>query len=219
MRSPVLLLALSLSTMAAPPAAPYAIDDAKEPTALVAVGLREEVYGDALRAWKRATERKKTSSSILTVIDYSRPSDERRMWVVDLAAERLLFHEYVSHGKNSGWGGMTSWSNVAESRQSSIGVSLTAETYYGKHGLSLRMDGLEKGYNERNRERDIVIHGAKYVGATFAREHGRVGNSWGCPAVDVAVSKEMIQRMKEGTVLVAWYPDARWRRESVYVKP
>jgi len=112
---------------------------------------------------------------------------------------------------------MTSWSNGEGSKQSSVGVSLTAETYRGKHGLSLKLDGLEPGFNEHNRERAIVIHGASYASEAFAKKQGRLGNSWGCPAVSQEVSGALIETIKNGTVFVSWYPDEGWRSRSVYV--
>ena len=209
------LTALALAALAAPPVVP----DAHQAAAFTAYGLRAQVYGDALRAWERATERHQTRSAVLTVIDYSLPSATPRLWVVNLSSNELLFHERVAHGKRSGWDRMTSWSNTVDSLQSSIGVSVTAETYYGKHGLSLRLDGLEPSFNANNRERDIVMHGATYVSADFAAAHGRVGNSWGCPAVGAQVAPRLIHAIEGGTLLVAWYPDEGWRSRSAFVKP
>jgi len=191
--------------------------NAEDPAAFMEVGLRVPIYTDALHAHAVATERGETTSSILAVVDYSMSPDARRMWVVDLARNALLFHEHVSHGKNSGRVEMTQWSDVKGSKQTSIGVSVAAETYYGKHGLSLKMDGLEEGFNANNRERAIVIHGASYVSSEQAETTGRVGNSWGCPAVSEDVSAAMIRTLAGGALVVSWYPDETWWRTSEYL--
>jgi hypothetical protein len=193
------------------------VNDANNPRAFADRGLRSEVYADALHAYGVATQRRETSSPILTVIDFSLPPDQRRMWVVDLQDNTLLFHEHVAHGKNSGREAMTSWSNVEGSKQTSIGVSLAAETYYGKHGLSLKMDGLEPKFNANNRDRSIVIHGASYVSKGVAISTGRVGNSWGCPAVSEDVAASLIGTLKGGSLVVSWYPDEAWLQGSTYL--
>ncbi len=209
-----LLFAISCASSTTPMST---VPDATDPEAFADLGLRSTVYADALHAHTVATERGDTSSSVLTVIDYSLPPASRRLWVVDLDDNTLLFHELVAHGKNSGRVKMTSWSDVEGSKQTSIGVSLAAETYYGKHGLSLKMDGLEKGFNANNRERAIVMHGASYVSSTQAKTTGRVGNSWGCPAVSEDVSASLIKTVKGGSLVVSWYPDKTWLRTSEYL--
>lgn len=150
----------------------------------------------------------------VTVIDYSRPSSERRLWVIDLATDSVLYHDYVAHGRNTGDELAVSFSNQPGSHQSSLGVYRTGETYQGQHGLSLRLDGLEPGVNDRARERAIVVHGADYVSEPFIREHGRAGRSWGCPALPVESAREIIPAIAGGQLLVAWYPDAAWLRGS-----
>ena len=125
----------------------------------------------------------------LTVIDYSKPSTARRMWVFDLTAQTLLYEELVAHGRGSGDNIATSFSNKDGSHQTSLGLFVAAEPYIGQNGYSLRLDGLERGVNDRARERAIVIHGAAYVSDDLARSIGRLGRSWGCPAVREGVAR------------------------------
>lgn len=180
-------------------------------------GMSPAVWDAASRAWACAQSRGTVEDPIVTVIDYSLPSTERRLWVVDMNTDELLFHELVAHGTHTGERDATRFSNTPESRQTSLGVFKTAETYVGKHGLSLRLDGLEPGVNDNARTRDIVIHGADYVSDTFASTHGRLGRSWGCPAVRKEISRSLIEKIAGGTLLVAWYPDERWTRSSTYL--
>ncbi|MBZ2170038.1 murein L,D-transpeptidase catalytic domain family protein [Marinobacter sp. F4216] len=150
----------------------------------------------------------------LAVIDFSRPSSEERLWIFDLADGRLLLRDLVAHGKNSGLFDSTSFSNVEGSHQSSIGLFLGSESYYGKHGYSLRLDGLEQGFNHRARERAIVIHGADYVSDAWVGQYGRVGRSHGCPAVDRQVIQQVVDNLKGGQLVFKYYPDEQWMAES-----
>ena len=146
----------------------------------------------------------------LAVIDYTRPSTERRMWVFDMLDSKMLFAEFVAHGKGSGENMATRFSNVEGSLQSSLGLFTAAETYDGENGYSLRMDGLEPGVNDRARERLLVIHGADYVNPQQATRQGRLGRSWGCPALRRAVAHEVIDSLKDGQMVFAYYPDRGW---------
>lgn len=154
------------------------------------------------------------SAQKLAVIDYSRPSTEPRLWVFDLARAQLLFAEHVAHGRGSGDNLARSFSNREGSHQSSLGVFATAETYVGGNGYSLRMDGLEPGINDRARERAIVMHGAWYVDPDLARRQGRLGRSYGCPAVRPAVAQRLIDTLKGGQLVFAYYPDENWLKRS-----
>jgi hypothetical protein len=153
----------------------------------------------------------------LTVIDYSRPSTEPRLWVFDVETGRLLFKELVAHGRNTGENMATRFSDVPESRQSSIGLFVTDETYVGSNGYSLRLDGLEPGFNGRARERAIVMHGAPYVNASLAASQGRIGRSWGCPALREAVARDVIDTIRGGGVIFSYYPDEEWLRTSRFL--
>jgi hypothetical protein len=192
--------------------------DASTWTAAVLGGIDTDVFALALRAAEAAIHRGDVSGpSTLTVIDFSRSSKLKRLWVYDLRSKELLFHELVSHGRNSGDDLATSFSNVAESNKSSIGLFRTAETYIGKHGYSLRLDGLEKGINDNARARAIVMHGADYVSAGTAKALGRLGRSLGCPAVGTAISRSLIDAVKDGGLLFAYAPQQRWIASSTYL--
>jgi len=155
--------------------------------------------------------------STLTVIDYSRPSTARRLWVFDMHTQALLYEELVAHGKNSGDNMATRFSNDLDSHQSSIGLYLTEDSYVGKNGYSLRLRGLDEGFNDRASERAIVMHGAPYVNDDIARTMGRLGRSWGCPALREGVARVIIDRVKETGLLFAYYPDSAWLKSSKYL--
>jgi len=155
--------------------------------------------------------------STLTVIDYSRPSTARRLWVFDMHTQALLHEELVAHGKNSGDNMATHFSNELDSHQSSIGLYLTEDSYVGKNGYSLRLRGLDEGFNDRASERAIVMHGAPYVNDDIARTMGRLGRSWGCPALREGVARVIIDRVKETGLLFAYYPDSAWLKSSKYL--
>ncbi len=153
----------------------------------------------------------------LTVIDYSRPSVERRLWVFDLRDGSLLFRELVAHGRNTGENMATRFSDLMNSRQSSIGLFVTEDTYVGTNGYSLRLDGLERGFNANARERAIVMHGAPYVHAQLAATQGRIGRSWGCPALREAVARQVIDTIRGGGVIFSYYPDSNWLNSSRFL--
>lgn len=154
----------------------------------------------------------------LAVIDYSRPSTSPRMWVFELGEPRLLHAEHVAHGKHTGENMARAFSNVEGSFQSSLGLFSAAETYVGENGLSLRMDGLEPGVNDRARERLLVIHGADYVDPVQAQRQGRLGRSYGCPALRRAVAHEVIDSLRDGQLVFAYYPDMKWLDGSRFLK-
>lgn len=154
----------------------------------------------------------------LSVIDYSRPSTEPRLWVFDLAHRRLLFEELVAHGRNTGDNTALRFSNAPSSLMSSIGVFLTGDTYVGHNGYSLHLQGLDTGFNDHAFERAIVIHGAAYVDAGFARTQGRIGRSFGCPAVRPAIARPLIDTIRDGSLVVAYYPDQAWLRSSTLIR-
>lgn len=185
----------------------------------VALGaVNRDVFAMALHAAATAVERRDVERpGTLTVIDFSQPSTVRRMWVYDLAARTLLFEDLVSHGRGSGLAMATSFSNRPESNRSSLGLYRTAETYIGKHGYSLRLDGLEPGFNDRARERAIVMHAADYVNGGAARAQGYLGRSLGCPALRPEISRQLIDAVKGGGLLFAYYPDPQWLKTSKYL--
>jgi hypothetical protein len=145
---------------------------------------------------------------LLTVIDYSQPSTTPRLWVLDLVSHVVLRRELVAHGQGSGGNFATSFSNDEGSHKSSLGLFVTGSTYVGHNGYSLRLRGLDPGVNDHAYSREIVIHGADYVSDAFARTLGRIGRSWGCPAVRPAIAQALIDQIKGGTVLFAYGPTA-----------
>jgi hypothetical protein len=208
------ILALLLAAAAPlPRAAPPTVPPVPAPVGLVeraaAAGLRPGVLREALRARRRAVEERLTSSPLLTVIDYGLPSRVRRLWVLDLRAGRVLAREYVAHGRNSGGDIADRFSNRPGSLQSSLGLFLTGRVYQGKHGLSLRLRGLDPRLNGRAEERAIVIHGAEYVSERTIAALGRLGRSQGCPALERGTVRRVIGLIRDGTTLFAYHPSIR----------
>jgi len=182
-----------------------------------APGLDVQVLSSALKAYDETKKRGLAKHAKLTVIDYSLPSSQPRLWVFDLDRNQLLYELHVTHGSKSGLLKPTQFSNKHESNQSSIGVFVTQEAYYGRYGYSLRLNGLEGGFNDNALSRGIVIHGADYATAKYAATHGALGRSWGCPAIDSKVSRKVIDELKHGSVIFAYYPDARWLQSSAFL--
>lgn len=203
---------------AQPPAAQAASNDLATRLAALADGADPGVVRMALQAQACASRRgEATADGRLAVIDYSRPSTQRRMWVFDLARETLLYSEHVAHGRNTGENLATRFSNIEGSLQSSLGLFRTAETYVGENGYSMRMDGLEPGVNDLARPRAIVMHGAWYVDPLQALRQGRLGRSLGCPALRPQVAREVIDTLKQGQLVFAYYPDPAWLSSSRYL--
>ena len=188
---------------------------------LSAPGLAPDVLAHAIDAHTCAERRGELAKSAhperLVVIDYSLPSTATRLWVIDLDQRRVLDAQRVAHGQGTGDDLASVFSNNEGSHQSSLGVFRTAETYIGEHGRSLRLDGLEPGFNDRARVRTIVMHGADYVSDTFVAQVGRLGRSWGCPAVSNEAVGPLIDEIAGGTLVVSWYPDAKWLHQSTFL--
>jgi len=153
----------------------------------------------------------------LAVIDYSRASTEPRLWVFDLDNNTLLFREVVAHGQGTGENMARAFSNRNGSHQSSLGLFRTGDTYSGGNGYSLRMQGLEPGTNDAAMARAIVMHGAPYVNPQRAQQQGRLGRSWGCPAVRPEVARQVIDSLKNGQMIFAYYPDSNWLTHSPFL--
>lgn len=181
-----------------------------------AANLNKEVLKVSLIAYEHAEKRGITHSPLLTIVDYSKASSEKRIWVVDLEKKKVLFNTWVAHGKNSGNVTPTSFSNSPESLKSSIGVFVTGDVYEGKHGNSLHVHGLEAGVNDNAYSRSIVFHGASYVGADIAKS-GRIGRSWGCWAVSEDIIPSLIKTIKDKVLVVAYYPDKKWLSHSTFL--
>jgi hypothetical protein len=183
-----------------------------------APGLNAEVLRMALRATGCAAEQGLVKRrDLLTVIDYSLPSSQPRLFVFDLDAKKILFRELVAHGKNSGENHTNFFSNSPGSLATSLGLFVTADPYVGSNGYSLRLKGLEEGVNDMAWDRAIVMHGAPYVSRTAVRALGRLGRSWGCPAVRKEVAHKMIDTLRGGSPIFAYYPDQDWLSQSTFV--
>lgn len=179
--------------------------------------LNPEVLRLALKAAEAASKNGFGKVKILGIIDFSLPSTKRRFWVIDLEQKTVRFHEFVAHGKGSGGKSATSFSNKPKSLQSSLGLYLTESTYEGDNGYSLRLRGLEPGVNDKAKSRAIVIHGAPYVSQGTIDKLGYLGRSWGCPAVRDSVAKPLIDTLKGGNLIFAYYPDDDWLTTSRFL--
>jgi hypothetical protein len=181
-------------------------------------GLRPQVVQAALTAYNNALKHGiKDNKQLITIIDYSLPSSEKRLWVLDLQHQKVLFHTWVSHGKNSGVNMASHFSNDPQSLESSIGLYLTKGTYDGRDGYSLALKGLDKGFNDNAERRHIIMHGADYVSQDILNANGRIGRSWGCPAMSEQMAPQIISTIKDGTLVLAYYPDKDWLEHSVYL--
>ena len=154
---------------------------------------------------------------IISICDFSLPSSESRLWIIDLITKKVLFHTFVAHGQGSGDDMATSFSNAENSHKSSLGFYVTGDTYDGEHGTSLRLVGMDQGFNDAAFDRGIVVHGAPYVCDKYVCKKGRLGRSWGCPAVPAALSLPIINTIKEGTCLFIYYPDNKYMSNAYWV--
>lgn len=192
----------------------YPEPDLLSSLAAVAPDLNPEVLLTAVSAMQCAVAGGAAPADRLAVIDFSLPSSEQRLWIFDLADRQLLLQDLVAHGQGSGDNFAQTFSNIEGSHQSSIGLFRTQESYFGRHGYSLRMDGLEPGFNDLARQRAIVIHPADYVDPSWIQQHGRIGRSHGCPAVRPEVASMVVDSLKGGQFMFSWYPDDHWLTTS-----
>lgn len=183
-------------------------------TAQLKAYLPFETFSQAMLGWYHIPHQ---NSDWLIVIDFSQPSNKKRCFVVNVKEKKLAFRCLVAHGKNSGSKQASKFSNTPNSKQSSLGFYLTAETYQGKHGYSLRLDGLEPKFNSKARERAIVIHSADYVSADFVKKNGQLGRSWGCPTLPTNLSKSIIDTIRNGAVLFIYANDKQYEQQSNYL--
>ena len=156
-------------------------------------------------------------SHLLTVCDFSLSSTQKRLWVIDLNDKKILFNSLVAHGKNTGEEFARKFSNTESSLQSSLGFYVTESTYNGSNGFSLKLHGMDKGFNDRALQRAIVMHGADYVSEDFIKSQRRIGRSWGCPAVPTALAKPIINTIKDKNVIFIYYPDENYLASSVWL--
>ncbi len=174
-----------------------------------------DIFNTAITGLHKIDSLKK--KELITIIDFSKPSSEKRLYVVDLKTKKLLFFTLVAHGRNSGDLCADLFSNEEGSLKSSLGFFITAETYTGGNGYSLRLDGLEKNINDNARNREIVIHGADYVSEEFIKKYGRLGRSWGCPALPPALSHEIIDTIAGGSCLFIYASDSFYIANSTFL--
>lgn len=178
--------------------------------------LNPKVLKLALTAYNKASSNGAVHKPILTVIDYSLSSSKQRMWVFDLKKQTLLYNTFVAHGKNSGAAIPSHFSNKNSSKATSLGTYVTHDTYIGSNGLSLNLEGLEKGFNDNAYARRVVIHGAWYVEPSFIKQAGQAGRSWGCPSIAKSIAKPVINLLKGGSVVFAYYPDKNYLSHTHY---
>ncbi|MEM0576778.1 murein L,D-transpeptidase catalytic domain family protein [Flavobacterium polysaccharolyticum] len=172
-------------------------------------------FSEALKGYYRLKEKGLVKKEILTLIDFSLSSNTKRLWVIDLANNTILFHSLVAHGRNTGEEFASNFSNKTSSFQSSLGFYATGEVYKGKHGISLKLDGLEKGVNCNARNRAVVVHGADYVSDTFIKQHKRLGRSQGCPALPNELTQPIINTIKEQSILFIYHPSRKTTDEII----
>jgi len=179
------------------------IDSSYEEANLAASGLDSAVYRKALVGYYnlKKTNLVSPERQIITIIDFNRKSSQKRLWIVDLEGNKLLFNTLVAHGQGSGGDMATNFSNLENSHQSSLGFYITSETYFGKHGYSMKLEGMDKGFNTNARDRAVVVHGAEYVSQSFIDKTGRLGRSHGCPALPVELTNTIINTIKGQTCL------------------
>lgn len=179
------------------------VEDSFDRMDLRGKGLKLDLYRKAIIGYQNLKRSKKIPAykSILSIVDFSKSSRHKRLWIIDLNNEKLMFHTLVAHGQGSGSEMATMFSNTLDSHQSSLGFYVTGDTYIGKHGLSLKLHGMDAGFNSNAHKRAIVVHGADYVSNTFIKSQGRLGRSHGCPVVPEELNDKIINVIKNQTVL------------------
>lgn len=234
--APVLMLLLSVALVPAHAASKSGIDENYEHTVgsllslarlpvhtadiynawnLEASGLSRPAFESAINGFNKLDDKRLIpNDKILTIIDYSKPSTQKRLYVLDMESGEVVFNTLVAHGRNSGLEYATDFSNEESSYKTSLGFYITMNTYYGDNGYSLKLKGCDKGFNDNAYNRAIVFHGADYVSNDFIRSNGYLGRSFGCPAVSVADHKKIIDRIKNGTCLFLYYPSRRYLNRS-----
>jgi len=176
--------------------------------------LSFDAFDLALKGYEELKDSLHLRENIITVVDFSQPSTKKRFYLININTKEVLFQDYVAHGKNTGVLEAKKFSNTKNSNQSSLGFFKTAETYHGKNGLSLRLDGLEKGINHLARKRAIVIHAADYAEETFIKKYGRLGRSYGCPSLPPENYNKIIELIKDGTLLFIYSPQEKYLQSS-----
>lgn len=207
---------VSLNKSAVSPVNTDTVCDVYVAAGLEAKGLSESAFKQAWKGYQHLLQQRLIQrTEYLSVCDYSKSSRLKRLYIIDIGKKRLISHTYVAHGKNSGYEYAASFSNKPESLQSSLGFYITTTTYDGENGLSLRLRGVDKGFNDNAFVRSIVLHGAAYVGAARAAKGTVMGRSFGCPAVSKQEAARIIHTIKNGTCLYIYYPDRYYSKASM----
>ena len=181
--------------------------------------LSEGLFKKALQGYLnlRNAGKLNTDKQVLTIADFTKSSTADRLWVIDLKGAKVMFHTMVAHGSGSGEDFATQFSNNNESHQSSLGFYVTADCYNGEHGNSLRLNGMDNGFNSAALNRGIVVHAAEYVSKDFAQSQQRIGRSWGCPAINPKLAQPIINVIKGGTCLFVYYPQRQYLASSYWL--
>lgn len=178
-------------------------------------GLSKQAFDYAYKGYQNLLEENKIEKTeYLTICDFSQPSSKKRLYIVDVESKELFLHTYVAHGRNSGGLYATRFSNKPESLQSSLGFYVTSNTYYGGHGLSLNLEGMDRGFNDNAYNRRIVVHGASYATKWFVQQNKYLGRSFGCPAVPQQESAKIINAIKDGSCLFIYHPTKKYIQNS-----
>lgn len=178
---------------------------------LTAAGLSYEVFNDAVKGYKYLLGKKLlNNSNVLTIVDYSKPSSQKRLYVLDMSSGEILFNSVVAHGRNSGLEYANDFSNAESSHKTSLGFFITGNTYNGGNGYSLKLRGCEKGINDKALKRAIVMHGAAYADEKFIQFNGYLGRSYGCPAVPQKINKKIIDAIKNGSCMFLYHPTKKY---------
>jgi hypothetical protein len=181
---------------------------------LATLGLSEKAFDYAYKGYQHLVKKQKINTDILVICDFSQSSNKKRFYILDLANNKVLLTSYVAHGRGSGAEYAMRFSNRSRSHQSSLGFYVTSSTYYGEHGLSLRLRGLEPGYNNLAMKRNIVLHGAAYISDEYLNTNKFMGRSYGCPAVPEDECAEIIDLIKNGSCLFIYHPTKKYLQSS-----
>lgn len=178
--------------------------------------LSYDAFAAAYKGYLNLKEEAKLNDEkqVLSVCDFNLPSSSKRLWIIDLSTGKILFNTYVAHGMESGGDYATSFSNGMDSHKSSLGFYVTGDTYNGDHGTSLRLNGMDNGYNSAALARGVVIHGARYVCDNYITGNMRLGRSWGCPAVPDDMKEPIINTIKGGTCFFIYHNDKKYAKAS-----
>lgn len=178
-----------------------------------------DVFLKAFEGYEQLLEVGTCQKEVLAIVDFRLSSTQKRLWIIDLKTGKTLHHTFVSHGQNTGYEFAEKFSNIPSSHQSSLGFYVTDQTYYGKHGLSLRLKGVEQGINHKAYQRAIVMHGANYVSQSFIDRYGRLGRSYGCPAVPQGEHKVIIEALKGQACLFIYHSNKEYEEQSELISP